>query len=138
MASFIATRASLGNPGSMRLRCLIVDDNEAFLASASRLLESQGVEVVGCTTSSAEALRLAATLSPSVVLVDVQLGEEDGLDLARRLDAQPEAAPVVLISTRSADEVLELLDDSPAIGFLAKKALGAEALLKLLAYRAPR
>jgi len=122
----------------MRLRCLIVDDNESFLASASRLLESQGAEVVGCTTSSAEAMSLAATLSPNVVLVDVQLGEEDGLQLARRLNAQPEAPPVVLISTRSADEVLELLDDTPAIGFLAKKALGADALLQLLDHRAPR
>ena len=138
MASFIATRASLGNPGSMRLRCLIVDDNEAFLASASRLLESQGAEVVGCATSSAEAMSLAAALSPSVVLVDVQLGDEDGLELARWLSAQPAAPPVVLISTRSADEVHELLEDSPAIGFLAKKALGAERLLQLLDHRAPR
>jgi two-component system nitrate/nitrite response regulator NarL len=138
MGSFIAARASLGNPGSVRLRCLIVDDNEAFLASASRLLESQGADVVGCATSSAEAMSLTAALSPSVVLVDVQLGDEDGLELARRLSAQPAAPPVVLISTRSADEVLELLDDSPAIGFLAKKALGADGLLQLLDHRAPR
>jgi DNA-binding NarL/FixJ family response regulator len=122
----------------MRLRCLIVDDNEAFLASASRLLESQEVEVVGCATSSTEAMSLAATLTPSVVLVDVQLGDEDGLELAQQLGAQAGAPPVVLISTRSADDMLELLDDSPAIGFLAKKALGADALLQLLDQRAPR
>ena len=138
MASFIAARASLGDPGSVRLRCLIVDDNEAFLASASRLLESQGARVVGCATSSAEAIGLAATLSPSVVLVDVQLGDEDGLELARRLSAQPAAPPVVLVSTRSADELHELLGDSAAIGFLAKKALSAEALVELLDQRAPR
>jgi CheY-like chemotaxis protein len=138
MAGFIATRRSLGNPGSMRLRCLIVDDNEAFLASASRLLESQGAEVVGCAASSAEAMSLATNLSPSVVLVDVHLGDEDGVELARRLSEQPEAPPVVLISTRSADEVLELLDDGPAIGFLAKKALSADALLEILDHRAPR
>jgi CheY-like chemotaxis protein len=138
MAGFIATRSSLGNPGSMRLRCLIVDDSEAFLASASRLLESQGAEVVGCATSSAEAMSLAATLSPSVVLVDIHLGDEDGVELARRLSELPEAPPVVLISTRSADEVLELLDDGSAIGFLAKKALGADALLEILDHRAPR
>jgi CheY-like chemotaxis protein len=122
----------------MRLRCLIVDDSEAFLASASRLLESQGAEVVGCATSSAEAMSLAATLSPSVVLVDIHLGDEDGVELARRLSEQPEAPPVVLISTRSADEVLELLDDGSAIGFLAKKALGGDALLEILDHRAPR
>ena len=138
MASFIATRASFSNSGSMRLRCLIVDDNEAFLASASRLLESQGAEVVGCATSSAEAMSLASTLTPSVVLVDLQLGAEDGLELTRRLSAQPEAPPVVVISTRSADEVLELVDDSPAIGFISKTALSAEAVGGLLDQRAPR
>ena len=138
MASFIATLALLGNAGSMRLRCLIVDDNEAFLASASRLLESQGVAVVGRATSSDEALRLAASLSPSVVLVDIQLGDEDGLELTRRLSSRADAPPVVLVSTRSADEVLDLLDDSPAIGFLAKKALSAEAIGELLDHRAPR
>jgi CheY-like chemotaxis protein len=138
MASFIATRVSFGNPGFMRLRCLIVDDSESFLTSAARLLESQGAEVVGYATSSAEAMSLAATLSPSVVLVDVQLGDEDGLELARRLSGLPGTPPVVLISARSADEVLELLDDGPAIGFLAKKALGVDALLQLLDHRAPR
>jgi CheY-like chemotaxis protein len=83
-------------------------------------------------------MSLAATLSPSVVLVDVQLGDEDGLELARRLSGLPGTPPVVLISARSADEVLELLDDGPAIGFLAKKALGVDALLQLLDHRAPR
>jgi len=122
----------------MRLRCLIVDDNEAFLASASRLLESQGAAVVGRATSSDEALRLTATLSPNVVLVDIQLGDEDGLELTRRLSSQAPAPLVVLISTRSADEVLELLDGSPAIGFLPKKELGAGAIGALLDQRAPR
>ena len=64
----------------------------------------------------------------------VPTDEEQEVDLPE----QPEAPPVVLISTRSADEVLEFLDDGSAIGFLAKKALGAEALLQLLDHRAPR
>lgn len=138
MASFIATLVPLGNAVAVRLRCLIVDDNEAFLASAGRLLEAQGAEVVGYATSSAEAMRIAATLTPGVVLVDVQLGDEDGVELARRLSGLPGAPPVVLISARSADEVLELFDDGAAIGFLAKKALGVDALLQLLDHRAPR
>ena len=83
-------------------------------------------------------MSLVATRSPSVVLVDVHLGDEDGVELARRLSEQAEAPPVVLISTRSADEVLELLDDGLAIGFLAKKALSADVLLEILDHRAPR
>jgi DNA-binding NarL/FixJ family response regulator len=122
----------------MHLRCLIVDDNEAFLASASRLLGAQGVGVVGHATSSEEAVRLVSKLSPDVVLVDVQLGDEDGLELTRLLSLQTPTSPVILISTRSSDEVLELLDGSPAIGFLSKTELGAETIGALLDQRAPR
>jgi DNA-binding NarL/FixJ family response regulator len=122
----------------MRLRCLIVDDNDAFLGSASHLLESQGLDVVGLATSSAEAIRLVGTLSPDVVLVDIQLGDEDGLELTRLLASHSPAPRVILISTRSADEVLELLDGSPAIGFVSKKELGAQRIAALLDQRAPR
>jgi DNA-binding NarL/FixJ family response regulator len=113
------------------LRCLIVDDSEAFLASASRLLSAQGVEVVGRASSGAEAVRLAQELEPDVALVDVQLGDEDGLAVARRLAATP-LTRVILISSHSREELGELIADSPAAGFLPKSALGADAIAKLL------
>jgi CheY-like chemotaxis protein len=127
-----------GRVSRMALRCLIVDDNEAFLASASRLLCAQGLEVVARASSGAEALRLARQLRPDVALVDVQLGSEDGLELARRLAANAQATPVILISSHSKDELAELVADSPAVGFLPKPALGADAIAKLLGYRASR
>ena len=117
---------------SVRLRCLIVDDNETFLSSASRLLESQGVDVVGCARTSTEALRLTEQLHPNVVLVDVVLGEESGLELANRLGDLARPVPVVLISTHTAEELDELLAGSPAAGFLPKEALSAEAIARLL------
>jgi two-component system nitrate/nitrite response regulator NarL len=113
-------------------RCLIVDDNETFLASASRLLESQGLQVVGLASSSDEAVLLMEMLDPEVVLVDVQLGEEDGLELTRRLAARDGSTRVVLISTHSEDVLGELIDDSPAVGFLPKTALSADAIAELL------
>lgn len=113
------------------LRCLIVDDSEAFLASASRFLSAQGLEVVGRASFGAEALRLAEELAPDVVLVDVQLGREDGLELTRRLSAIPHAPRVVLISSYSQDDLAELIADSPAVGFLPKSALSARAIERL-------
>jgi CheY-like chemotaxis protein len=110
------------------LRCLIVDDNEEFLASASRLLESQGLEIVGLASSGQEALRLAEALRPEVALVDVQLGEEDGLEVTRQLSADGRPIAVVLISTHSRDDLAELIADSPAVGFLPKTALSAAAI----------
>jgi CheY-like chemotaxis protein len=110
------------------LRCLIVDDNEEFLASASRLLESQGLEIVGLASSGQEALRLAEALRPEVALVDVQLGEEDGLEVTRQLSADGRPIAVVLISTHSRDDLAELIADSPAVGFLPKTAISAAAI----------
>jgi DNA-binding NarL/FixJ family response regulator len=112
------------------LRCLIVDDNEEFLVSASRLLESQGLEIVGHAASGAEAIRLARTLYPDVTLVDVQLGDEDGLELTRRLSAG--LTRVVLISTHSRDDLADLIADTPAVGFLPKTALSAFAIAELV------
>jgi DNA-binding NarL/FixJ family response regulator len=114
------------------LRCLIVDDSESFLASASRLLAAQGVEVVGCASSGAEALQLAQKLEPDVALVDVQLGREDGLEVTRRLAATAPVTPVILISSHSKDELAELVLDSSAAGFLPKASLRADAIVELL------
>jgi two-component system, NarL family, nitrate/nitrite response regulator NarL len=115
------------------LRCLLVDDNERFLASATRLLESQGLDVVGRASSGREALRLAREFAPDVALVDVQLGQEDGFDVARRLAAASGSPRVILISTHAEEEELEeLIAESPAVGFLPKTVLGVEAILALL------
>jgi DNA-binding NarL/FixJ family response regulator len=120
------------------LRCLIVDDSEPFLASASRRLAAQGVEVVGCASSGAEALLLAQELEPDVALVDVRLGREDGLEVTRRLAATTPVTPVILTSSHSKADLAELVRDSSAVGFLPKAGLGADAIVALLRYRAPR
>jgi CheY-like chemotaxis protein len=115
------------------LRCLIVDDNEEFLESASRLLAAQGLDVVGGTTSGADAVGLAQKLEADVALVDVQLGDEDGLELTRRFAAAARETQIVLISTHAENELAELIAGSPAVGFLPKAALSANAIEDLLA-----
>jgi DNA-binding NarL/FixJ family response regulator len=119
------------------LRCLIVDDSPRFLDAARGLLEGQGVMVVGQASSSAEALRRAQELRPDVTLLDIDLGGESGLELARRLrdQAGPATAPVILISTHAEQDYAELIAASPAIGFLPKTALSADAIRDLLAGR---
>src|SRR4029077_18897167 len=75
---------------TMRLTCLIVDDNAQFLESAADLLRREDVNVVGVASDSAEAIRLVTELRPDVTLVDIDLGSEDGFELARRLkDVSP-------------------------------------------------
>jgi DNA-binding NarL/FixJ family response regulator len=118
------------------IRCLIVDDNESFLAAARVLLEREGLAVAGVASTGAEALRQAEALRPDVVLVDIYLGEESGLDLAPRLveDLKGEA-DVVLISTRAYEDVADLIPGSRAAGFLAKAELSASAIRKIVVSR---
>lgn len=116
----------------MALRCLIVDDSEAFLASASALLSAQGLEVVAVASSGTEASRLVKQLDPDVVLLDVELGEEDGLEVARELNELVPAAHIVLISAHPRDELSEVIAETPAVGFLAKTALSAAAIAELV------
>lgn len=121
----------------MARRFLIVDDNAQFLRAARDLLEREGVTVVGLASSSAEALRLAGELRPDVVLVDVDLGDESGLDLAERL-AAGEHGPVVLISAYPESEFAELIAASPAAGFVSKSELSASAVGDILGTRGGR
>lgn len=112
----------------MTLRCLLVDDNSQFLAAARDLLEREGLTVVGVAGHIAEAVGQAADLGPDVALVDINLGGESGFDLAERLVP----TPVIMISTHSGDDYVDLVEESPAIGFLAKTALSATAVRNLL------
>ena len=118
----------------MRIRCLIVDDSPSFLVAARVLLERQGLTIAGVASTGAEALRQAETLQPNVVLVDISLGKESGLDLARRLirDDPNDGAAVILISTRVEEDVADLIADSPAVGFLTKSELSAPAILRIV------
>jgi CheY-like chemotaxis protein len=124
----------LMNPGTgaVRLRILIVDDSRHFLDAARGVLEQDGITVVGVASTSAEALQLAGNLRPDGILVDIDLGEESGLDLAREL-ASSRAAPVVLISAYPESDLSDLIAGSPAVGFLSKADLSAGAVTSLLA-----
>ena len=115
------------------MRCLLVDDSRSFLDAASILLEREGLDVCGTASTTAEALRETAELHPDVVLVDISLGSESGLDLARSLAGATPHPRVILISTHDEAEYVDLIDASSAIGFLAKIDLSAAAIRQMIA-----
>jgi len=111
---------------------LVVDDHEGFRAFARLILESAGFTVTEAATG-AEAASAAAAASPQLVLLDIQLPDTDGFEVARRLTAasgQPgQPGPViVLTSTREASDYGGRIAASPAAGFLPKDQLSARAL----------
>ena len=119
----------------MALRCLIVDDNAGFREEVGGLLREQGIDVVASAASGAEALGQVARLAPDVALVDIDLGAESGLDLARELGATGNGrptVPVILISTHDEREYADLIAASPVVGFIAKADLTADAIHEVL------
>jgi DNA-binding NarL/FixJ family response regulator len=113
----------------MSVSCLIVDDNPTFLAAARTVLQREGLTIAGVASTSAEAVREAEALRPDVVLVDVSLGDESGIELARRLVAgRARGATVILISTRSEADLADLVALTPVAGFLSKSDLSADAV----------
>jgi two-component system nitrate/nitrite response regulator NarL len=110
------------------MRVLIVDDNAHFLEAARDLLEREGMTVVGTASTSVEAIRQVAELQPDLTLVDVDLGDESGFDLARQLAR----TTVILISAYPEDDLEDLIAASPALGFLSKSDLSRTTISLLL------
>jgi DNA-binding NarL/FixJ family response regulator len=109
-------------------RVLIVDDHASFRAAARAMLEADGFEVVGEAADGAGALVACARLEPAVVLLDIQLPDLDGFDVAQRLDQVAGAPAVVFVSTRSASAFRSRLASNPSWRFIAKSELSGEAL----------
>jgi CheY-like chemotaxis protein len=124
--------------GVVALRCLIVDDNAYFRTAAGGLLTREGM-VVGVASNATEALARAQRFHPDVTLVDIELGQENGVDLARQLAAAPTTAhsSVILCSAHPAADVAELTADTPALAFLPKSDLSAAAIHNILATYRP-
>jgi len=125
------------HPRAVGLRCLIVDDNAAFLAAAHAILEGPDFTIVGEATNAHEALEQADHLAPDLVLLDIDLGEDSGFALARQLaDREGVDVPtMILLSAHPGDDFADLIAESPALGFIPKPDLSPKTLSELLSSR---
>jgi DNA-binding NarL/FixJ family response regulator len=116
------------------MRLLIVDDSQAFLEAAQTALDHGGMTVVGVASTSAEALQRIGEVRPDVALVDIDLRDESGFAVARRLVRTGDPPPrVILVSTHAEADFEELIAASPALGFIPKSSLSVEAIQAVLA-----
>jgi DNA-binding NarL/FixJ family response regulator len=107
---------------------LIVDDNPSFRAIAAELLRAQGFEVSGCAADAKEAVDGIRGGSPDGVLLDVNLVDVDGLELAARLVAEDGQRGILLTSSDPHAASDELALRCGAAGFLPKTALAQSDL----------
>ena len=112
---------------------LIVDDHAGFRTMARVMLDGDGFVVVGEAGDGREAERLAAKALPDIVLLDIQLPDVDGFEVAYRLLAHAEPPAVVLVSTRDAADYGHRISASGAIGFIQKGRLSGDTLRATLA-----
>lgn len=109
-------------PNGAAITCLVADDHPAVVDSLERVLKSAGIEIVATARSGREALAALADVTPRVALLDVRLGDFDGIELAREiLKLSPETA-VVLYTASGNRSILQDALDAGVSGLVLKDA----------------
>jgi DNA-binding NarL/FixJ family response regulator len=116
----------------MRRRILVVDDNTAFRRALSQVLDTELFVVIAGAETGASGVQLAREHEPDLVIVDVQLPDSDGFDVAEQLAGLGLPLEVILTSGLPLSDLGTLVADSSARGFISKAELSAEAIDALL------
>jgi DNA-binding NarL/FixJ family response regulator len=122
----------MGTIGRVATTVVLVDDHTGFRMQARALLAAAGYDVVGEAADGASALAAVRALDPDVVVLDVQLPDVDGFEVARAIHEDPDPPAIILISSREASDYGGRIGRSPARGFVSKTELSARALAALL------
>jgi DNA-binding NarL/FixJ family response regulator len=103
------------------IRVLLVDDHEAILVGLSRVLDdSEGFAVVGCAREGDEAVRLVGDLQPDVVVMDLSMGDVDGVSTIERVLRTDPAARIIVLSSQGRPTKVDEALRAGACGFLVK------------------
>jgi two-component system invasion response regulator UvrY len=115
-----------------RVRVLVVDDQEPFLvASRAVLSRIADVELAGEARSGEEAIELAASLHPDLVLMDINMGAVDGIEATRRIVADAPGTFVILVSTYPLDDLPPSARKSGARAYVNKDELSPSIVRRL-------
>jgi DNA-binding NarL/FixJ family response regulator len=110
------------------LRILLVDDHPTVRLGLKHLLESAGNEVVGEAGNATDAVRLAGELRPDVVLLDLRLGDDSGIEVCREMKAMPGAPRVLVFTAHTGVEDVAAATLAGADGYLHKGTVAEELL----------
>ena len=100
-------------------RVLIAEDEALIRLDLAEMLREEGYEVVGEAGDGQEAVELAESLKPDLVIMDVKMPRRDGIDAASEI-AGKRIAPIVMLTAFSQRELVERARDAGAMAYLVK------------------
>jgi CheY-like chemotaxis protein len=112
---------------------LAVDNAVMFLNSLERYLENEPYNL-NCTTSGAEALKFLADNKADLILMDAEMPEMDGYELARKIKRQGITTPIVFITAAAESEEVGMALEAGAAGILAKPFQRSQLIEKIKEY----
>jgi DNA-binding NarL/FixJ family response regulator len=114
---------------SERVTVMIVDDQPPFRAAARAVVARvTGFELVAEVASGEEAVETSSTLAPQLVLMDIKMGELDGIEATRIItDADPDVK-VILVSTYALDDLPPGARTSGAVAYVNKDELSPRVI----------
>ena len=122
---------------SPSVRVLIADDQTLFRVGLARLLEEdERVKIVGQAGDGAEAVKLAGSLKPDVVLMDLKMPNLDGIEATRQIAAAYPGVKVLLLTTFEADNHVIQALKAGASGYILKDSKPDSIVSSLLAVMA--
>jgi len=114
---------------SSKIRVLIADDHRLFAETLQALLATEErIEVVGCARDGKEAVRLARTLRPDVILMDISMPIMDGFEATRRIRQQRKETCVLMLTGSNSRTDVDLARKAGAAGYVTKDRIAAELI----------
>ncbi|MFM8876700.1 MAG: response regulator [Anaerolineae bacterium] len=115
-----------------KTRILLVDDHDIVRLGLMTLLNDQpDMEVIGEASTAAEAVREVASLIPDVVLMDIRLPGEGGIEATRQVTAKFPNVKVVMLTSFADDELVMRAISAGAVGYVLKQ-VGNEELIRAI------
>jgi two-component system nitrate/nitrite response regulator NarL len=115
------------------IRVLIADDQRLFLDAVAALLESEPrIEIAGRAHDGVEAIELARSLRPDVILMDISMPRLDGVDATRRIRDDDPAASVLMLTGSNSREDVDRSRQAGAVGYVTKDRIAQQLVDTIL------